>query len=131
MSYDWNKNAAIVDRCWYFQYTIWTTTTVLGALALKDLVYIKNNFHADKARSRLPTYGMLFVGVNLFSYWFNLWPLTSEEKRQQWVKFKYVGKLVYGLSYLELEEDRKKWKEIEELKAKGVVLEKVQVKGSH
>lgn len=44
-------------------------------------------------------------------YWFCLWPLTKEERRQQWVKYRTVGKLVYGLSYLELEEDRKKWEE--------------------
>lgn len=120
MSYDWDKNAAIVDRCWYFQYTVWTTTSVLGALALKDLWYIKVNFYADKARARLPKYGLVFLTVNAISYWFNLWPLTKQERRQQWVKFKYVGKLVYGLSFLELEEDRKKWKEIEELRAKGI-----------
>lgn len=44
-------------------------------------------------------------------YWFCLWPLTKEERRQQWVKYRTLGKLVYGLSYLELEEDRKKWEE--------------------
>jgi len=124
MSYDWNKNAAIVDRCWYFQYTVWTTTSVLGALALKDLWYIKVNFYADRARARLPQYAIAFLAANMISYWFNLWPLTKQERRQQWVKFKYVGKLVYGLSFLELEEDRKKWKEIEELKAQGIDVHK-------
>ncbi len=124
MSYDWNKNAAIVDRCWYFQYTVWTTTSVLGALALKDLWYIKINFFADRARTRLPKYAAVFLTANMISYWFNLWPLTKEEKRQQWVKFKYVGKLVYGLTFLELEDDRKKWKEIEEQKAQGIDVHK-------
>jgi hypothetical protein len=118
MSYDWNKNAAIVDRCWYFQYTIWTTTTLLGGLCIKDLLYIYNNFHADKARSRIPRYALLYLLSNSISYWFNIYPLTKEEKRQQWVKFRYVGKLVYGLTFLELEEDRKKW---ESLKASGAV----------
>lgn len=53
-SYEWKKNCAIVDRCWYFQYTVWTTTFVLGGLAFKDLLYIKNNHYAHLATKRLP-----------------------------------------------------------------------------
>ncbi len=50
---------------------------------------------------------MWFLGINGISYWFNIYPLTSDEVRQQWVKYRYVGKLVYGLTFLDLEEDRK------------------------
>ena len=53
-SYEWKKNCAIVDRCWYFQYTVWITTTVFGGLAFKDLLYIRKNHFADLARKRLP-----------------------------------------------------------------------------
>ncbi len=33
--------------------------------------------------------------------------MTRDEVRQQWVKYRFVGKLVYGLTFLDLEEDRK------------------------
>ena len=42
MSYDWDKNCAIVDRLSYFQYTLRTTITIFGILAFKDLIYIND-----------------------------------------------------------------------------------------
>lgn len=53
-SYEWLKNCAIVDRCSYFQYTVRFTVAVFGALALKDLNYIRINHYADRAKKRLP-----------------------------------------------------------------------------
>jgi hypothetical protein len=35
--------------------------------------------------------------------------LTPEERKQQWLKYKALGKFVYGLSFLDLEDDYKEW----------------------
>ena len=108
MSYDWQKNCAVVDRCYYFEYTVKITGFTLGMLAAKDLFYISRNYYADRAKARLGKYAGIFLVANAFSYWFNMYPLTKEERRVQWVKYREVGKLVYGLTFLSLEEDRKK-----------------------
>ena len=48
---------------------------------------------------------------NALSAWFLLWPLTSQERKTQWIKYKCLGKLNYSLSFLDLEEDYKEWNE--------------------
>jgi hypothetical protein len=54
MSYDWDKNCAVVDRMSYWQYFLRGTTVAGVALVAKDLYYIKINYYADRARKRLP-----------------------------------------------------------------------------
>jgi hypothetical protein len=54
MSYDWDKNMAVVDRLFYWEYFIYGTTFTAGILTLKDLWYIKVNWYADRAKRRLP-----------------------------------------------------------------------------
>jgi len=39
------------------------------------------------------------------AYWFLIVPLTPNERRQQALKKKVLGKYVYGLSMLDLEQD--------------------------
>lgn len=51
----------------------------------------------------------LWLGVNLVTGWFCVYPLTSQEIRQQWLKKKAIGKFNYSLSFLELEEDHQEW----------------------
>lgn len=118
-SYEWKKNCAIVDRCYYFEYTVLGTVSFLGLLAFKDFYYIYKNHYADRAKKRLSKYLVSFFVINGISYWFNLYPLTKEEKRQQWIKFRHIGKLLYGLTYLDLEEDRKLRLEKAKLKKEG------------
>jgi hypothetical protein len=38
-----------------------------------------------------------------------LWPLTPEERRQQWLKYQVLGKFNYSLSFLDIDDDRKEW----------------------
>ena len=52
-SYEWQKNCAIVDRSYYFLYTLRATGFIFGSLALKDFYYIAQNYYADRARLRL------------------------------------------------------------------------------
>ena len=54
MSYEWDKNCAIVDRHFYWQYSIMTTSLIFGTLTLKDLWFMKQNWYADRAKKRLP-----------------------------------------------------------------------------
>lgn len=67
--------------------------------------------------SAIKQYAAVFLLTNFVSYWFNVYPLTAEEKRQQWLKYRHVGKLVYGLTFLTLEEDQKLWAKMKEDKA--------------
>jgi hypothetical protein len=46
-----------------------------------------------------------WVAVNALSYWFLIVPLTAQEKRQQEMKRQVLGKYVYGLSLLDVEQD--------------------------
>ena len=41
--------------------------------------------------------------------WFCAWPLTREEIRIQMDKRRVLGKFLYGLSLLDLKEDREEW----------------------
>jgi len=41
----------------------------------------------------------------MVAYWFLIVPLTPNERRQQALKKKVLGKYVYGLSMLDLEQD--------------------------
>jgi hypothetical protein len=51
--YEWNYNCAIVDRMYYWEYFIRTTTFAAVALSCKDLWLIKRNWYADRALKRL------------------------------------------------------------------------------
>jgi hypothetical protein len=43
--------------------------------------------------------------VNVLSYWFLIVPLTPFERKTQELKRKVLGKYVYGLSLLDVEQD--------------------------
>jgi hypothetical protein len=47
----------------------------------------------------------VWAGINVLAYWFFIVPLTPQEKKQQELKRRVVGKYVYGLSMLDLEQD--------------------------
>lgn len=54
MSYEWDKNCAVVDRMSYWQYFIRGTTSVAAILTLKDLLFIRKNWYASRAIKRIP-----------------------------------------------------------------------------
>ena len=47
--------------------------------------------------------------INAVTGWFCVYPLTPQERRQQMLKRKAIGKFNYSLSYLDLEEDHQEW----------------------
>ena len=57
--------------------------------------------------------------MNAITYWFCVYPCTPDEKRRNWVKYRFLGKFVYGLTFLNLEEDRKLFLEKKEGKTKN------------
>ena len=61
MSYEWDHNCAVVDRCYYFQYIVRGSSIIFGALALRDLWLIKQNWFPERLRGRFPVvYLLLF-----------------------------------------------------------------------
>ena len=52
--YQWEKNCAVVDRCFYFDYIVKGSTFLLLMASAKDLWFIKQNWYPDRARRRLP-----------------------------------------------------------------------------
>jgi hypothetical protein len=53
-NYDWDKNCAVVDRMFYWEYFLRGTTFTALLLSAKDLFFIKQNWYVDRARRRLP-----------------------------------------------------------------------------
>ena len=64
MSYDWDKNCAIVDRLNYIDLTLKLTTGLALALVAKDLYFIKINYYAQKASKRLPMVILNLISVS-------------------------------------------------------------------
>ena len=56
-TYEWQKNAAIVLRMYYAERVLETTTAAATVFTATNLLYIKKNYFADLARSRIvPTW---------------------------------------------------------------------------
>jgi len=49
------------------------------------------------------------LAINAVTGWFIVYPLTPQERRQQMLKRKAIGKFNYSLSYLDLDDDHKEW----------------------
>ena len=52
--YNWDKNCAVVDRLFYWEYFIRSTTFGLFMFGGKDLYFISKNWYVDKCKRRLP-----------------------------------------------------------------------------
>jgi hypothetical protein len=52
--YAWEHNCAVVDRLYYWEYTIRGTTFTAFWLTFMDLYFIKINYYADRAKRRIP-----------------------------------------------------------------------------
>jgi len=53
MSYEWKKNCAVVDRCFYLDYMIKGTTLIALLSTVKDVMFLKNNWYPERAKKRL------------------------------------------------------------------------------
>ncbi len=52
--YEWQKNKAIVDRLYYSERCFQLTAGFATAGTVIDLMMIKSNYFADKAKRRIP-----------------------------------------------------------------------------
>ncbi len=62
-NYDWDKNCAVVDRMFYWEYFIRGTTFTALLLSAKDLWFIKQNWYVDRAKRRLPFVIQFFIQI--------------------------------------------------------------------
>ena len=100
-AYDWQKNKAIVDRLYYTERTLQTTTFFAGAYTASNLLYVKQGYFANTMRARvLPIWGYVFA-FNAAIAFIMLKPLRPEEIRSQWHKRQVMGKWLYSLFHLE------------------------------
>ena len=78
-NYEWQKNYAVVQRMYYSQQILCTTTFFALSFTAVNLFYVKKNYFAAAAKSRiLPTW-KLFAAINLVTIPLLLRPLTRDE----------------------------------------------------
>jgi hypothetical protein len=104
-NYEWQKNKAVVDRMYYSERCLFGTTLVATGSTVANLVFIRNNYFAQLARSRfIPTWRNWAL-VNLVVISVLLKPLTTPEIKQQWRKRLVMGKYLYTLYHMESPEE--------------------------
>ena len=100
-NYAWQKNHAVVLRMYYCERIFLTSTAMATAFTMTNLFYIRKNYFAMTARSRImPTwkYWALLNGIVIPIL---LRPLTIPEMKQQWVKRVKMGKYLYTMYHLD------------------------------
>ena len=99
--YEWQKNRAIVDRCYYTERVCETTWGFCTLFTLTNMLYVKKGYFAPLARSRLLPCWMYATGFNAVIGFLLLKPLTKDEISIQLKKRIQMGKWLYSLSRLE------------------------------
>lgn len=110
-NYEWQKNKAVVDRMYYSERVLLGTSLAATFSTAANVVFMRNNYFADKARARiLPTWRNWAL-FNVVVISMLLRPLTKEEIAQQWRKRLIMGKYLYTLYHLDPVEDEtpKEW----------------------
>ena len=105
-TYEWQKNKAVVDRLYYSERILETSTFFAAWFTGVSLLYIKKNYIADISRRRITklwTYWAIGNAVTLFIL---LRPLTRQEIDIQWKKRIVMGKWLYSLYHLDVIEDK-------------------------
>ena len=100
-NYEWKKNKAIVDRLYYAERVFETTTGACTFFTAANVVFMRNNYFADRARARImPTWRnwALFNAVVLTLL---VAPLTKEEIQIQMRKRWVMGKFLYTLYHMD------------------------------
>ena len=80
-NYNWQKNKALVDRCYYTERIFETTFFFAAAYTATNMLYIRKGYFANTCSSRLlPVWGY-FAAFNAVMAFIMLKPLTQEELR--------------------------------------------------
>ena len=99
--YAWMKNKAVVDRLYYSERVLESTTFFGGFFVAFNMLYVKKGYFADAARARIfPTLKWWAI-INLVTIPVLLRPLTKEEISVQWRKRLIMGKWLYTLYHLD------------------------------
>ena len=53
-TYAWQKNKAVVDRLYYTERVLQTTTFAAATMTMTEALYIKKGYFANTARARIP-----------------------------------------------------------------------------
>jgi hypothetical protein len=100
-NYEWIKNKAVVDRMYYSERVLLGTSIAASFSVAANVVFMRNNYFADKARARIfPTIRNWAV-LNVVVIATLLRPLTKEEMLQQWRKRLVMGKYLYTLYHMD------------------------------
>ena len=100
-NYNWQKNKAIVDRMYYSERVIQTTTLFALMFTGTNALYIRNGYFAARARGYIfPTLKWWAI-INVGTIAVLQYPLTQEERFIQMRKRLNMGKWLYTLYHLD------------------------------
>ena len=100
-NYEWQKNKAVVDRCYYSERVFTSTTIGATFFTLANICFMRNNYFAATVRARIIPTWVAWGVVNVVAINALLWPLTNFEIKQQWNKRLIMGKYLYSVFHLE------------------------------
>jgi hypothetical protein len=106
-TYEWQKNKAVVDRLYYSERILTTSTLFVGGYTATNLLYVRKNYFANEMRSRIPKVWTWWAIGNAVCLFVLLRPLTKEEIQVQWKKRQIMGKWLYSLFHLDPIEEQK------------------------
>ena len=107
-TYEWQKNSAIVDRMYYSERVVETTTAAAVTFTLINQMFISKGYFAAAARSRiLPTWKWWAI-ITIPTVAILQWPITSQERYLQMRKRRVMGKWLYSTFHLEEDENTPK-----------------------
>ena len=99
--YEWQKNKAIVDRMYYSERVVQTTTFFALAFTATNALHMRNNFFAARAKTYiLPTWKWWAI-INVCTVAVLQYPLTKDERSKQLHKRLSMGKWLYTLWHLD------------------------------
>ena len=105
-NYEWQKNKAVVDRMYYSERVLMGTTIFATFSTVANMVFIRNNYFADRARARIVPTWRNWAVFNAVVIAMLLRPLTMDEINQQWKKRLIMGKYLYTMFHLDPIEEK-------------------------
>ena len=100
-NYEWQKNKAIVDRMYYSERVVQTTTFFATCFTLTNFIHMRNNFFASKAKSYIVPTWKWWAIINVCTVAVLQYPLTQDERQRQLRKRLNMGKWLYTLYHLD------------------------------
>ena len=100
-NYEWQKNKAIVDRMYYSERVVQTTTFFALAFTAVNMLYVRNGYFAARSKSYiLPTWKWWAI-TNVATVSVLQFPIFQKEREIQLRKRIIMGKWLYTLWHLD------------------------------